>query len=649
MKKIMQLRDAALARYRREGSVSAKTNYKDLKSMASSALLCEKRAYYNTQINSQIGNPKSLWKNLKKDLLPPTKYNDLPAHFDNPNDINKHFLTLPRGDAVKLSRLTYFEYHTHKNYRYSFSLKPVSQDKVGKILLSLKSNAKGVDNITLDMILLTLPHTLPHITHIINTSLTSHVFPTAWKTAKVTPIPKTADPQHFRDLRPISLLPCLSKVLEKVVHEQVISYLEENNILPTHQSGFRKGRGTATALMDVVDNILAAQDQGEASILVLLDFTRAFDCIHVPLLLSKLSYYGFDEGAVSWFSSYLMDRSQFVELARNNCKVQSDKSRVNRGVPQGSILGPLLFILYSSDVTEEIRHCRYHMYADDLQVYVSFKPRDTTDALLKLNADLSGIAAWAGNNTLVLNPTKSKFMLFGTKQQIAAVENRGMSVVIDGESVERVWVARNLGVIFDAGLRFESHVNELARSCLFKLKLLYGIRRHLCKQLRARLCEALVLSRLNYCYPVFGPCLLARSLRVLQRIQNACVRFSEGVPPRSHISPVINSCNMLNMKARRDLHFASLLFDVVNCEAPKYLHSKLNWASSNSVYNTRGRSWRLITPRHKTAAFRGSFRYSATKCWNNLPPPIRQCKSKLAFKLKLKKHLLSMQILQQLK
>ena len=155
------------------------------------------------------------------------------------------------------------------------------------------------------MLTLTLPQSLAAITAIVNRSITTGTFPDLWRKAIVRPLPKKSNPQSYKDLRPISILPCLSKVLERVIYLQVTEFLETNEVLPDLQSGFRKGRGTTTALADIVGNILEARDRGEGSILTLLDFSRVFDSINVPLLLSKLSYYGFDSETVAWFDSYL--------------------------------------------------------------------------------------------------------------------------------------------------------------------------------------------------------------------------------------------------------------------------------------------------------------------------------------------------------
>ncbi|CAK1595242.1 unnamed protein product [Parnassius mnemosyne] len=230
---------------------------------------------------------------------------------------------------------------------------------------------------------------------------------------------------------------------------QLIEYLNQNNILPLKQSGFRAGLSTVTGLLSVVDDILTAQDTGESTILILLDFSRAFDTIDTTLLLSKLMYYGFDCNALKWFESYLNGRTQRVRLQNETgTNIFSVASPVTRSVPQGSILGPLLFILYSADITGCFKYCQYRLYADDLQVYISFN---------KLNQDLSVIAEWANNNELILNSNKIKLMILGSKKLIERTNAHKPKIVVGGNYFEQVSEVRNLGIIMDSSLRFENH------------------------------------------------------------------------------------------------------------------------------------------------------------------------------------------------
>lgn len=280
----------------------------------------------------------------------------------------------------------------------------------------------------------------------------------------------------------------------------------------------------------------------------------------------------------------------------------------------------------------------HHLYADDLQIYKTFKPCQSTLATDTINADLNRIAEWSRNNELDLNPRKTKFIVLGTKLQINRINSFLPAIKIEQETIEQVTEARNLGVLFDNNLRFEKHVSEVARQCNYRLKILYRMRQYLSEELRIYLCEALVLSKLNYADTVIGGCLLARTKNLIQRVQNSCARYCFSIPRRAHVTPFLNSSNLMNMHSRRTLHFAGLLFGVIKNQDPSYLYSKLKFTERASRFNDR-----LICPTYNSASFRGSFRYLATKCWNNIPPPLRNLNNVKAFKLNYKRLLLSSQ------
>ncbi|KAJ8714774.1 hypothetical protein PYW07_002999 [Mythimna separata] len=641
LKLMMTLRDKALTVYRKTKNEQKKIYYKQLKSLVDSSIYNEKVAYFKHNINNNVKNPKLLWKNIKSTFVPSKQRQDLPSHFKSPDLINNTFLNVPGNPIASPSLILFYESNRHSEA--IFSLAPVDQSDVSRIITELKSNAEGYDQITLSMITLTLPHTLPTITDIINCSLWTSEFPYQWKVAIVRPIPKCPNPIEVKDLRPISILSCLSKVLEKVVCRQLTRFLEENDLLPNLQSGFRKQRSTSTALLDVTDNILSAQDKGMCTLVVLLDFSRAFDCMNVSLLISKLKYYGFDDNAIQWFQSYLGDRKQLVELRlADGTTLTSALSAIARGVPQGSILGPIIFIIYCADIIKCLQKCKYHIYADDVQLYLSFKPEDYESAIGDLNDDLGRISAWADENCLSLNPVKTKYMLFGAKQQLKKLP-ASLNLTLMGEPVERVEEARNLGLRMDSSLRFEKHVAESVKNCFYRLKLLYKMRPFLSEKLREQLAETLVLSKLNYADTVYGPRLLSRTDRLIQRVQNACARFCYSVPPRSHVTPFLNKHFILKMKSRRKLHLACLLFGVVKTKQPKYLYDKLSWITGRRECAPRLCAQQLATQPHRTAAFRGSFRYAASKVWNNIPPPLRVLGTIYTFRTRLRQYLIDAQ------
>lgn len=647
LKLMMQLRNKAHVKARKSGSDLDVKYYKDLKKHVVISLKTEKAAYFNTYINENLKNPRILWNNIKQHITFNNNKNFvLPSSLDDVNVINCHFLQVPGAYYASLHTINAFEQSTFCASSLKFTL--VDEESILKIIRALQSNAIGSDGVSLTMLKSTLPYTLKAITSIINNSLLSGTYPSAWQEAIIKPLPKKGNVNSVKDLRPISILPCLSKVLEKVVHAQVSKYIEINNILPVYQSGFRKGHSTTTALSNVVSDFLEAQDKGQGTILVLLDFSRAFDSINRALLYSKLKYYGFSTDTIKWFISYLENRTQIVQVQCDDGTIkQSDRWRVTRGLPQGSILGPLIYSLYSADVTQCIHHCKYHIYADDIQLYISFNPSKIHEAVNLLTNDLNRIAEWAESNTLVLNAEKTKFMVLGTSKQIKKVSELLPTIKIKDKPITRVYEARNLGVLLDQHIRFHKHTLDTVRNCFYRLKILYRIREMINTKVRIQLCESLVLSKFNYADAVIGPRLLMRTKNIIQRVQNACVRYCFNVPPRSHVTPYLNNSRILKMDFRQQLHFATLLFSVIKYKIPNYLYSRLHWASDSDLRQaTRASSYMLVMKKHQSAAFRGSFDFAATKCWNNLPPPIRNLNTVNSFRIKYKEFLLDVQLKQ---
>lgn len=259
------------------------------------------------------------------------------------------------------------------------------------------------------------------------------------------------------------------------------------------------------------------------------------------------------------------------------------------------------------------------------------------NSLACIGEELDRINEWATKNCLLLNPHKTKFIVLGSRVQIARINFFNPVIKIRETVVEQVTEARSLGILVDDRLRFHNHVLQNVKSCFYRLKVLYRVRNYLDVDTRIKLCEALILSKLNYADVVIGECLFNYTKKVIQRVQNACARFCFHIPRRAHVTPYLNKSNLMNMKSRRSYHFASLLFGIVKTHSPHYLFNKLSFSHRNV------RTQRLVCPAHNTAAFRGSFRYSATKCWNNIPPPFKKCCSVAAFKRNFKMYLLDLQ------
>ncbi|KAI5632380.1 hypothetical protein NE865_14901 [Phthorimaea operculella] len=277
------------------------------------------------------------------------------------------------------------------------------------------------------------------------------------------------------------------------------------------------------------------------------------------------------------------------------------------------------------------------MFADDTQLLHSFAPADTAAAARLVNEELQRVWEWARDNALCLNAGKTVAMLFGTKTAVNRVLSRKPNIILNGQPIEIVDYARNLGLHMDTNLNFNRHVNMKIKSAMYKLKSLYKIGEYLSAEVRRTLTESLVLSQFDYCDVVYGPCIQEKAGRRIQKVQNSCVRFCERVRRRDRITPVLNNLGVLNMEARRRVHLACFTYKVQQSGVPAGLAAKLQQQGAGGERRQRAvNALLLVAPRCHTAAARGSFRIAAAKIWNDIPPPIRTLKTINQFKRKLK-------------
>ena len=336
--------------------------------------------------------------------------------------------------------------------------------------------------------------------------------PAALKTAAVTPILKKpdSDPTSLINYRPISNLPFLAKVLERVVASQLHTFLNHHDLYEPFQSGFRSCHSTETALLRIVNDLLLSADSGSLNILILLDLSAAFDTINHNVLISRLSAIGVSGTALNWFQSYLTNRKQFVTLGPH----QSPKSPVTRGVPQGSVLGPLLFLIYILPLGQIIRShgLNFHCYADDIQLYLT-TPSPSDPPPRSLTECLSDLKLWMQNNFLKLNTDKTEILLIGPKSILT--KSPHLTLNIDGSSVHSTPVVKNLGIQLDSTLSFDPHIKSLTKIAFFHLRNIARLRPFLSASDAQTLVHSFIMSRLDYCNSLF----LGLPTKTLQRLQ----------------------------------------------------------------------------------------------------------------------------------
>ena len=304
-----------------------------------------------------------------------------------------------------------------------------------------------------------------------------------------------------KNYRPVSNLTFMSKIVERLVCQQLVSYLELNQLLPKHQSAYRKFHSTETAVLKLVSDILLAADGAEVTLLGLLDLSAAFDTVDHDILLNRLQKsFGLGGGVLSWVASFIRGRAQTVVFGGE----RSATSRVSSGVPQGSVLGPVLFLLYTADVLQITqRHgLGSHSYADDIQLYCSGKSATEQVMNSRMVACIEEISRWMTRNRLKLNTDKTQFIWHGTRVQLTQVNIN--SIVLDGVNIPVSAEVRCLGVVLDGELTFASHTQQLSRNCFYQLRQLWSVRRLLARDATKTLVHASILSRIDYCNSVLN-------------------------------------------------------------------------------------------------------------------------------------------------
>lgn len=627
-----------------------KQNYLRYRNNLTNLIRSVKNDYYKSQLAQAKGDPKKQWKVInqitgrKQPHNQPqmikldgesVTYQDSPAAFaDLFNDffvsVGEKILT---ENAVSNSKATTVSHETTPTILESLFFRPTDTAEIQSIINNLPVNkAPGHDGITAKILKANSEVLTPILVELTNKSLQQGIFPSILKQATVIPIFKSGSKLDLNNYRPISLLPLFSKVIELCVKSRLTNFITKNGLLSKKQFGFQSGLSTEDALLKFTNVLNSSLDKGKCPVALFLDIQKAFDTVHHKTLLKKLETVGVRGVPLQWFENYLKDRTQLVRVS-TTC---SSLKTIRHGVPQGSVLGPVLFLLYINDFCDIKFNGSLFAFADDTALlYIS----ETLEmSLQNLNCDLRVIRNWFDRNKMVLSVKKTSYAIFSLRK---SVKNDNMPIVYHYNACDRVTNCRcpiinratevkYLGLIFDEHLRWTQHIDYLVKKLRRVLHIFYYLRKSTERNTMVNIYYALVHSVLQYGISCWGGMSLT-NLKPLLTVQKLIIKTLAFRKVRSPSLPLFRELNVLPLRSIYIhkivcyYHKASLLLPVTNC------------------YFTRSMSdGKVIVPKTNTEAAHRYLTYSAPKIFNQLPTDIRMATGMRKFRKDLHSWLLGL-------
>ena len=579
-----------------------------------------KRKHHSDQLNANANNPDKFWDAIKK-VYPTKPINTNAKSFDidgtNVNDskqIATAFCKYFTNIVTKIKKKTFFlqdlvwrkPKEIEQKTNNVFMFKPVTTAEMSQKLKLLKrKKSAGLDNIPPSLLKDCADSIAPSLTYLISLSFKNGVFPTDWKLTNVVPVYKSSALNNMENYRPISVIPAISKVIESIVHEQLSDYLEKNNLLFKNQFGFRKNRSTETACTLFFDKIKMYVNKNKIAGAVFIDLKKAFDTIGHSQLISKLSKYGVEHTELKWFTDYLFNRIQRVQYD----SVLSQPEYVLSGVPQGSILGPLLFIIFFNDLPSCLKYSEIIKYADDTVLFVS--DIEFTVIESKLSSDMSSIDKWCQDNDLILNLNKGKTeaMMFGTTKSLS--KHPSMNITYGHKNIEVIKTYKYLGVKIDSTLNLNTNFDSSYKRACGRLHLLRKIRPLINKKAAICIYQSMIVPVMTYCSILS----LKRSQYQNQRLASLHARATKIVSKNDDLS----LRSITNVIDKRACTVVRQCLDGNTCED---MTKHFNILNKNST--TRNGKFMLLLPKINLEYARSSFVFMGSSIYNALPLEIRK-------------------------
>ena len=471
---------------------------------------------------------------------------------------NEYFINIGRLLSEKIQPSGQYDDYLNNHTISRFHFTPVDENTISRFISNLKNKSSfGHDNISNILLKKSKEVLIQPLTLLINQTLSTGIFPNELKISRVKPLYKNGEVSQICNYRPISLLPSLSKIFEYVIFHQLFSYMENNKLLSCEQFGFRSGHSTELAALRLIDHLIKQMDQHFVPINIYIDLSKAFDTLDHNILLSKLSYYGVAGPANALFRSYLSDRRQYVDFNG----ILSNTQVIYTGVPQGSILGPLLFLIYINDLPSVSNIFNMLMYADDTTLYCNIG-NETTEH--DINIELSKVYRWLSSNKLSINVKKSKFMVFHTNQRQVTYPK----LIINNREIERVTQFNFLGLILSSNLKWHHHINHISLKISRVIGIMYRIKDIYPESILLMIYNALIFPHFNYCLLAWGSKVIEG--HKIHLFQKKALRIITNNEYLAHTEPICKNLRLVKVIDMYRLSLWKFYYKLMNNTLPYY-------------------------------------------------------------------------------
>jgi len=602
----------------REPTDTNKENYRKYRNILTNVMRKAQEMYYRCLINDKKKNLKALWEifspiinpqksKTKKDI---TKINYGETTLTNSkyisNALNDHFVNIGSkllGNRSPKSGRKSFEHYLTTSSENSIYLFPTSKKELNKIVTGLKIKKSPGDDLITNKLLKLCTNLLP-LEYLCNLILKTGKFPELLKIGKVIPIHKGKDTEDPNNYRPITLLNGINKIIEKIIYNRIYTFLEKKSVFHNYQFGFRNNHSTTLALINTIEAIRQSMENRDFTLGIFLDLTKAFDLVNHEILKHKLYRYGIRGPAATLIKSYLENRKQYVQIGQYKSKLKD----VKMGVPQGSVLAPLFFLVYINDLKESTKE-KLHMYADDTSIFISGK--DPQKLQEDANQCLEHIMSWFDANNLIINETKTNYIVFSGGKQIPSSLNE---IMINGKKITRSDTVKYLGVVLDSKLKFDQHITHVCKGLVKVISAFKMLKYKVPNECKIQLYNAYCHSKINYGIEIYG----TAANKYINRVE---VLQKRALKTLFHLDPLTSSIvlrkkyKVMAIKDHLKLNLAKFIYKCKTQEVPNIFFGYFQSVSGSDYPNTRNRG-KLQLPKVRTEQAKKMIKYTGACVWN---------------------------------